>query len=389
MAAPDDVHAMAFVDEQWLAIERVGEDEVGAWRRAKISAHRHDPSLLGDHRQGERRQLYFRRAIELSTEDTVPGRPFQGGRVDIEYATALSLAGEEWLSHRLEFVEKSGVRRASGTARAHRRISKPLTYSMSFDQMNLANRAGIEYLTIFLVQIEAAVQHNLVVPDFSIGDAMLAVGVNSSGAAHVPNFSKYVIQIQRDEAQVLKQQRLWCEEHRVSLRPLSRDFSRAGTCKPGQASGDAGSRCARGTAQLGPTGPLRKLGDMTSRHIWTEISQKYMHGHAASRTLGKHRNQTALSPAGASGMEAGPTHPPGPGSRGERKDSAGSARQRSRVLLCRQPPTATACTTASARTQAATTPRSGATWHRQRQVWVGLFLWDRDGIPQVPAGRAN
>jgi len=63
-----------------------------------------------------------------------------------------------------------------------------------------------------LVQIEMAVTRNPRSPDFQDLDAVVASTVNEFGGLVLPEYSKYIANIQKDEAFTMKQQRQWREE---------------------------------------------------------------------------------------------------------------------------------------------------------------------------------
>ncbi len=84
------------------------------------------------------------------------------------------------------------------------------------DQLNLPSLAAAEILCRYLVQIETAVARNPKVPDFADLDAVTGSTINAAGGLVLPEYAKYVADIQRDEAYTLKQRRLWAEESRGS-----------------------------------------------------------------------------------------------------------------------------------------------------------------------------
>ena len=63
-----------------------------------------------------------------------------------------------------------------------------------------------------IIQTEMAVRKSAKAPDYSNLDHLLATALDSSGAASVQAFSRWSSGFMRDEAQTMKQYRLWKEE---------------------------------------------------------------------------------------------------------------------------------------------------------------------------------
>ena len=140
--------------------------------------------------------------------------PLSGERVANEYVMALRMSGLEWSTHHLDFVHKAGLNPMSGSARSHRRISDAMAAFQQIDQLNLPALLGVEILMRYLVQIETAVSRNPKCPDYADLDGITGALISESGTLVLPNYQKYVANIQRDEAFAMKQRRLWQEEQK-------------------------------------------------------------------------------------------------------------------------------------------------------------------------------
>ena len=116
------------------------------------------------------------------------------------------------MTHHNDFLQKSGVSKTSGIARAHRRVSENLALLQQWDQVDIANSACAESLVRYLLGIENAVRRNPRAPDFSLFDEIAGQGLDEIGGLQLPSYTKWISDLQRDKAQVLKQQRLWSEE---------------------------------------------------------------------------------------------------------------------------------------------------------------------------------
>ena len=200
---------------EWISVELVTSDGLSKWKRDKWAGAGRDPRLLGDVRVAGVREMTFIDAISRSrltgTAD-LPGWPHQGERAAPEYLKTMKMAGLEWLTHHNDFVLKSGVSKASNVARAHRRVTEALALLQQWDQVDLANSACAESLVRYLLGIESAVRRNPRAPDFSLFDEIAGQGIDDTGGLQLPGYTAWIANLQRDKAQVLKQQRLWSEE---------------------------------------------------------------------------------------------------------------------------------------------------------------------------------
>ena len=118
----------------------------------------------------------------------------------LEFVRTLQANGLEWMSHHLDFVHKSGLSTTSGVCRSHRRVSEALQAMQQTDQLNVPCLLSAELLCRYLVQIEAAVSRNPKSPDFADLDIVSGSSLNQHGGLVLPAYSKYVAELQRDEA---------------------------------------------------------------------------------------------------------------------------------------------------------------------------------------------
>ena len=173
-----------------------------------------DCRLTGDHRDTEgRRFLTFADALLKIKPEKLIGWPLQGSRSVKEVLTSMRDAGQAgWDDHHSTWTAKSGVGAKSSVCREHGIICVVLRIFMQFDQLDISNVAGCEYLVRRVLQIEAAVKKNPRQPDFEGLDAILDSSVDTSGAAIAPKFMAFVADIQKSQALVYKAGRLWQEE---------------------------------------------------------------------------------------------------------------------------------------------------------------------------------
>jgi hypothetical protein len=114
--------------------------------------------------------------------------------------------------------------------------------------MDIANSACAESLVRYLLGIENAVRRNPRAPDFSLFDEIAGQGLDEIGGLQLPSYTKWISDLQRDKAQVLKQQRLWSEE--ASRRPQGGGGGDGGggggDGPPGKGGRGRGDRAGRG-----------------------------------------------------------------------------------------------------------------------------------------------
>ena len=211
---PEGNAALVRIEDEWTFAQLVPDKELQEWRRKK-TAHL-DPRLLGHFTApgSEKRFVTFETAAQKYAYSTKApeGWPFKGDRISIETAQALLSVGRNFVAEDLEWQSKSGVHRASGTAIAHRRISEAMELFIEYDQLDITQVAGIEYLLRWWHQQEVAVRRSASCPDYSGLENMMPSQLDGGGGLALQGFTHWYAGVQRDEAQVLKQQRLMKEE---------------------------------------------------------------------------------------------------------------------------------------------------------------------------------
>jgi hypothetical protein len=87
-----------------------------------------------------------------------------------------------------------------------------LTLMICFDLLNVLNCASAEQTARRILMIERAVKRSAKSPDFEGLDVLLSNQFDSTGGVLTRVFDKYISEIQKNDAVVLKQQRLYREE---------------------------------------------------------------------------------------------------------------------------------------------------------------------------------
>ena len=84
---------------------------------------------------------------------------------------------------------------------------------VTYDQHNMANSAAGELLARNILRVQRAVRRNPRTPDFTGLDRMTGQAFAETGGTVCSEFDRRYFESQRIQAQVMKQSRLWREEH--------------------------------------------------------------------------------------------------------------------------------------------------------------------------------
>ncbi|CAK0845014.1 unnamed protein product [Prorocentrum cordatum] len=232
------------LDDVWVHAIKVGEGQNFDTHlaRARGGAGR-DPRIVGDDRdQDGGRYIDFRDSVRRMKEATIPGWPLQGRRATREAVLSLRDGGQgNWEEHHTTWLRRSGVAERGNVAREHHMICVSLRMMQQFDQLDLFNIAGAEYLVRRLKQLESATRKNPRAPDFEGLDLILDTGVDDTGGMVLPEFDGWVGDQARARAQTMKANRQWQEESVAHVNTVFvRQYIRSTVSPP--------ARCAIGAA---------------------------------------------------------------------------------------------------------------------------------------------
>jgi hypothetical protein len=184
--------------EQWLADRKKEEDDI---------------RLLGHHTdQTGARFLSWQDAVGMFRETPMPEWKFDGPRVTKELSEAVRDGSGNPTSYHAEWVRLSGVNQHSAVAYEHRHCMEVLRLATHQDQLDISNIAAFEQIARRVVQLEIAADKDPHNPDFTGLGVVSDGAVDSRGSARAPKFKQWVSQKQQQQAQILKQQRLYKEE---------------------------------------------------------------------------------------------------------------------------------------------------------------------------------
>ncbi|CAK0882091.1 unnamed protein product, partial [Prorocentrum cordatum] len=193
---------LACVDEDCLAVERLLDEDLDNWRLLKSTGAGRDRRILGDERVNGVPVLSLTAAARASSKAHRPGWPFRGDA-----------------------------------------CAPGLDQAICYGQLDFASCAVIEHLARWLYEAESAVRRNPKVPDFTNLDGIFAAPMAEDGRMQLPTFSKWV-SLRRDEAQIMKQGRLWSEGRGIDrAKHKGKDGKGPGAFGPGQRGRSSGDAC--------------------------------------------------------------------------------------------------------------------------------------------------
>ena len=125
-----------------------------------------------------------------------------------------------YLSH---YVSNSGVSATSGLMVELKVLLTVLWMLTTHDRLNVPCIAGAELVARRVLMIQRAIKRNARAPDFEGLESYLSNALDPQGGVVSPDFEKHVAELQRNEATILKQQRLAHEEAEAATAKKKKD----------------------------------------------------------------------------------------------------------------------------------------------------------------------
>ena len=210
-----DAAGLACIDEEWLPMQLVKDEDLEGWKLQKWTGAGRDPRITGLKMdpQGKR---YISEADSMplwkAPKEPLKDTGLQGPPVTPEYFEALRMAGRTLVSHDAAWRLKSGVPESGMAARMHTALSDVARFGICIDQLDPLNCACLELVMRYLVMTEAACDRNPRQPDWEGLEVLTTTTLTARGSVELPKFNHWVSTVQRDRAVVLKQGRLLREE---------------------------------------------------------------------------------------------------------------------------------------------------------------------------------
>eukprot|EP00969_Alexandrium_andersonii_P203654 8998796-Alexandrium_andersonii.AAC.1 len=106
----------------------------------------------------------------------------------------------------------TGLSQSSSISHEHRIPVEALRLGHSQDQLDLSNLGMVGHLTRRIIQLEVAVSQNVRFPDFSGLELVMAPPVGRTGEAAARGFHAWFTKRLGEQANIMKQTRLYREE---------------------------------------------------------------------------------------------------------------------------------------------------------------------------------
>lgn len=171
---------------------------------------------------------------------TLDDRPFNGPSAAKEVLDGIRATGMEPRAYCAHYVRVSFISPSSGLCTEFKNLVSLLWMFVCHDRLDAPICATAELLCRIIVMIQRDVRRNPPSPDFQGLECFMANALDASGGIVTSDFERYVADIQRSEAQVMKQQRLAREESEAAEKR-----------KRGQKGGGGGPGGGGGTASWG------------------------------------------------------------------------------------------------------------------------------------------
>lgn len=173
----------------WTFVERVTSADHSAWLDAKRSGLGRDLRLAGCARDGVGRRFASLSESLGSFRDTrFEDWPFRGPKATPELLMGIQKSGHELATYDLFWAQQSGAICASAVALSHKHIMAVLSLLQSYDQVDMTNLAGVEYLGCWALMIQAAVRKSPKTPSFQGLETFLSHSFDETGGVVVSQF---------------------------------------------------------------------------------------------------------------------------------------------------------------------------------------------------------
>ena len=201
------------IAEEWMACEYISPSDRDEWLDLKRSGSGRDPRLSEAVRtvsSGLRTTL--RDAASTYIKGNRDGWPFRGPDAVAELVHGILATGLEPAGFVAHWKQNSGVSPNSGVAIEFGVLMTVLGHMACLDQYNLYHSASAEMIARRLLMIMRAVKRNPRAPDFEGLDSFLSTATDMTGGVVTLDFDKYISELQRNDAQIMKQNRMLKEE---------------------------------------------------------------------------------------------------------------------------------------------------------------------------------
>ena len=196
-------------------VERMPISKREDWMRSR-KADSEDIRLLGNFRDSSgKRHLTLADALGRMRDSVMEDWNLLGPRVVKEWLTNVRNGPGDLVTYHHTFMQRSGLPLQSNIAHDHRILTEVLRIAIDVDQLDVSNLLCFEQIVRRLVQEETAVARDPLRPDFSGLDIVMSQPTNSIGGAQTAQFTEWVTNRLKEQANIWKQTRLFSNEQRT------------------------------------------------------------------------------------------------------------------------------------------------------------------------------
>ena len=207
--------ALAQIDEDdaecWEVVERGNDAYLAGWKDEKPSGPGRDPRLASGSDLASRVVAVRDQRVKIKALDRGDW-PFSGPRAGVELTKGVASSGHELNMYGQYWVRHSGVNPESAVAIELLNLRTTLHYAVVADKLDPYNSTACEHMARRVLQILRAVRRYLHAPDFSGLEAYMMHSSDMDGTLQMAEFDKFIGDLQKGEALVMKPNRLLKEE---------------------------------------------------------------------------------------------------------------------------------------------------------------------------------
>ena len=197
----------------WAFCERVMATDRETWLREKREGAGRDPRLTRMKATAWGHQPLFRDSVEHFVAEAPLAGLFEGPSCTSELTSSIATSGLEPLAFVEQFVSSTGLGPKSSVAIELRGHIFSLMLMGTVDRLNLGKSSAAEHISRRALQLMKAARRNPKSPDFETLEPYTRhMGPLGGGTVRTPTFDKFVTEVQKNEAYILKQGRLMQEE---------------------------------------------------------------------------------------------------------------------------------------------------------------------------------
>ena len=196
----------------WTTMERLKRSDLTAWMTEKREGPGRDRRLTTTRAVVGKPLPLFRDAVGKFDPAAVVNPVFEGPSAVDEVTKSASSSGLEPAGFAAEFLRESGVGQRSGISIEYMYHWWTLWAMAVYDGFDLRHSVAAEHVARRIMQQQRAIRKSPKSPDFDHLEAYVQHSTDTRGLVKSTRFDQHISSVQRDEAFIMKNQRLTREE---------------------------------------------------------------------------------------------------------------------------------------------------------------------------------